>query len=555
MANKMTNEQFIKKAQTVHGHKYDYSKVNYVRSSAKIELLCESHGVFWQTPNAHLAGKGCPECGKLSGASKVASSNEQFLEKANKMHNDKYSYLSEYKNNATKIKISCPEHGEFWQTPKNHLIGRGCSKCARNTMKSKTMKQNNDFVEEAMEIHCGKYEYLTKYDGSKTKIKMLCPEHGEFWQMPHNHLRGKGCSKCGKDTGALKITKSNEEFIKEVISVHGHKYRYLSEYQNTATKIKISCPEHGEFWQTPNAHLVGKGCQECAFGNETSVSEVELLNEIKTMFPNDTILSGDRKIINPLELDIYVPSLNLAIEFNGNYWHSYPKKPKTYHTEKSRICEDKGIRLIHIYEYQWNNLETREKFLKMIKSIGGFHKRVFARKCAMEFVEKDDERKFLEENHLQGYNSSTFNLGLYHKSDLIQMISFINRGNSQFEIQRLCTKTGYSVIGGAEKLFKHSMSHLLKYDCKTLISYSDRGVFTGNVYERLGMIRLEPTEPNYIWFKGNKILSRQQCQKHKLVKMGYDENLSETDIMKHRGYKRIFNSGNHKFEMVIQKRL
>ena len=186
----MNTEEFILKARKVHGNKYDYSKVNYQKPTTKICILCPEHGEFWQTPNAHLNGQGCPKCDKSFKLTK-----EEFIKKAIEVHGNKYDYSKVgYKNSMTKVCIICPEHGEFWQTPNNHLRGKGCKKCTKLHKLT-----TEEFIERAKEIHGNKYDYSkVNYTGIHDKICIICPEHGEFWQIASNHLKGYGCKECNK---------------------------------------------------------------------------------------------------------------------------------------------------------------------------------------------------------------------------------------------------------------------------------------------------------------------------------------------------------------------
>jgi superfamily II DNA or RNA helicase len=187
MSRKLTTEEFIKRAKEVHGDKYDYSKVEYKSAKEKVCIICPLHGEFWQIPSNHLHGYGCPKC---SGKNRTT---EDFIAEARKIHGDKYDYSKvEYVNTKTKVCIICPEHGEFWQNPCDHLIGKGCPKCS-GVNKSNT----EEFVKKAKEIHGDKYDYSKVfYINNKTKVCIICTEHGEFWQTPINHLNGQGCPIC-----------------------------------------------------------------------------------------------------------------------------------------------------------------------------------------------------------------------------------------------------------------------------------------------------------------------------------------------------------------------
>lgn len=190
-----TKEEFIKKACEKHGDKYDYSKVNYVNKRTKVCIICREHGEFWQTPNSHLQGCGCPKCANENKGGYCRSSKEDFIKKARKVHGNKYDYTKvEYVNNYTKVCIICPEHGEFWQTPHSHTQGNGCQKCS-----GKYSPTKEEWIASVRKVHGYKYDYSkVDYVNSATKVCIICPEpeHGEFWQTPHSHLRGQGCPKC-----------------------------------------------------------------------------------------------------------------------------------------------------------------------------------------------------------------------------------------------------------------------------------------------------------------------------------------------------------------------
>ena len=263
MPKRLTTEEFISKAREVHGDKYDYSKTVYVDAATKVCIICPEHGEFFQLPHHHLKGHGCKKCAFELVAEKAKKSVDEFLLKAKEIHGDKYDYSKVlYKNSLTKVCIVCPEHGEFWQTPANHLQGQGCPKCLGKN------KSTEDFISEAKKVHGDKYDYSkTKYKGAGEKVCIICPKHGEFWQIPSSHLRGSGCPECGKERSAeLQHAKmpTTEEFVAHLVSIYGNKYDFSKvDYKGNKTKVCIICPEHGEFWKTPSALLAGQGCPRC----------------------------------------------------------------------------------------------------------------------------------------------------------------------------------------------------------------------------------------------------------------------------------------------------
>lgn len=191
---------------------------------------------------------------------------EDFLARVKELWgNDKnrvnYDYSQvDYVNMHTKVKIICPIHGSFEQTPINHLHGQGCPKCAGKVMGTE------DFIKKARLKHKDKYDYSkVEYKGAFEKVLIKCNNCGhEFLQTPNNHLMGQNCPECARNK--KKTTKS---FIKEARAVHGRwHYGYeKTNYVNAFTKIIITCRKHGDFLQTPNHHLMGQGCPECKLEN------------------------------------------------------------------------------------------------------------------------------------------------------------------------------------------------------------------------------------------------------------------------------------------------
>ena len=248
---KSNTQEFIIKAKSVYGDSYDYSKVDYQGNKTKVCIICPEHGEWWVTPNNFLRGSRCPGC---FGTPK--HTKEEFIAMARKIHGEKYDYSRvEYDGLKNKVTIICPEHGEFSQSAAVHLNGAGCpacSNCARIT--------KEEFIKRSNEAHSIKYDYSkVEFGNSTEKVCIICPEHGEFWQTLGYHMRGGNCPKC---VGGARLTK--EYFIEKSKEVHKNKYDYSKvDYKNYTTKVCIVCPEHGEFWQTPNAHLFGAGCPVC----------------------------------------------------------------------------------------------------------------------------------------------------------------------------------------------------------------------------------------------------------------------------------------------------
>ena len=211
MAKKLSKEEFIKKAKLVHCNKYDYSKVEYINTRTKVCIICPEHGEFWQTPHSHINKRGCPICWKLRKSKNMTLTNDEFIKKAKQTHGDKYDYSKvEYINTRTKVCIICPEHGEFWQIPNIHIRGSECPKCVNQYHQT-----TEEFIEKAKKIHGNKYDYSkVNYKSKQKSIIISCPIHGEFSQLPQNHLRGSGCPKC-----AVKKNLSEQKLYNFLLSI------------------------------------------------------------------------------------------------------------------------------------------------------------------------------------------------------------------------------------------------------------------------------------------------------------------------------------------------
>lgn len=261
MAKRVTTADFVKRAREVHGDRYDYSKVAYVAAIKDVTIICREHGEFLQRPANHTTGHGCHECG-----GNKPLKLEQFIERANKIHDGRYDYSHvELGNVDTKVEIVCPDHGSFFQRPASHLKGFKCSKCGRVSTAGKLGHSIDRFLEDAERAHGDRYEYSeVEYFNALTNVTIICPDHGKFDQKPANHIRGVGCPVCGTERAAAMRVRSTEEFVFDARVVHGDRYEYSNvDYISSHEKVEIICEEHGSFWQLPPNHLKS-GCPGCA---------------------------------------------------------------------------------------------------------------------------------------------------------------------------------------------------------------------------------------------------------------------------------------------------
>ena len=291
----MKNERFISKATQVHGDKYSYDLVEYVNNRTYVKIICPTHGVFEQTPEKHLLGQSCKQCSK-----RPTWTLKDFLLKAEEIYGDKYDYNKVSFTKVTdKITIVCPAHGEFIQQVNVHLKGKGCRQCGFETISSKLTKSTQDFILKAKQVHGDKYDYSkTVYTNGKTDVIVTCPIHGDFTIRPSNHLTLKrgcnvGCSKQACDH----TRKDSEYFLKRAKEVHGDKFDYsLVEYEGAHKKVKIICPVHGMFEQLPSNHYK-YDCLKCSRDKS-----IELLKEQENSFSK----SGFKSLAKGFDCIFYI---------------------------------------------------------------------------------------------------------------------------------------------------------------------------------------------------------------------------------------------------------
>ena len=484
---------FIGKAIKKHGNKYDYSKVEYVNSQTKVCIICPEHGEFWQTPSAHVRGNACPTCSRKK-QGKHSVTTENIIERFNICHENKYSYNKTiYKDADTKICVTCPVHGDFYILPFNHLNGQGCPKC-----KGRNLTQD-DVIAKFKETHKDKYDYSKViFSKMKEKVCIICPEHGEFWQTPQKHINGQGCPKCGIKKRSENSVLDNETFIKRANIIHNNKYYYdLLYFKNLHSKIKINCPKHGYFEQIAYDHLQGHGCPAC--GQQISNAENKITEYLKEL--GLSIETRVRNIIYPYELDIYIPSKYIAIEYNGLRWHSEQfKEDKNYHIRKTELCEKQGIRLIHIFEDEW--IEHSEKVKSKLRQIFGYNKgllKVSARKCTIQPIDNTLSCDFLGKNHIQGFSKSSIYLGCFYNNELVGVMSFKReqKDSDKWELTRFATDINKHCVGVGGKLFKYFIRN---YNPSEVKSFADRRWTldkNNNLYTKLGFKLDSILKPDY----------------------------------------------------------
>jgi hypothetical protein len=269
---KLTTDEWIQRAKSTHGSRYDYSKVIYNGQRQKVVIVCLKHGDFSQIPEYHSGrGIGCPKCGTESMKEKQSLDLDKVIERAKEVHGDYYDYsLVNYVNTKTPVTIICPKHGKFEQTIDSHIGKKsGCKKCGKERSAEKQRgipreykgkrTTTEEFIARAKARHGEKYDYSrTVFKGDKIKVEIGCPIHGFFWQDPRNHTHKGGCGFCG----GRRMTQ--EMYVQNVRELHGDVYDYSKiVYEKSGRKILVGCKIHGDFEIKASHFSQGHGCASC----------------------------------------------------------------------------------------------------------------------------------------------------------------------------------------------------------------------------------------------------------------------------------------------------
>lgn len=476
---------------------------------------------------------------------KIKWTTEKFVEKAKEIHCNFYDYSNTvYVKYKQKVKITCPIHGDFEQTPSHHLNGEGCPKC--RYLKSASSKRRNleNVISLANEKHNSKYDYslITEYKNDRIKYPIICNKHGVFYQSFNNHIcANQGCPICGKDKNAELKRYSTEDFIKLANNIHDNFYSYdKTNYVSSDKKVIITCPKHGDFEQKPSNHINGQGCPKCFILK--SHIENEVLTYVKSLTTNE-VIENDRSVLNGKEIDIYLPQNKIGIEINGLIWHSekFDIEP-SYHLEKTKQCLLNCIKLIHIFEDEWNTKKNVIKSrLKNLLQQNDY--KIYARCCEIKEVKCNESNLFLEENHTIGSTKSKIRYGLYFNDELVCLMTFnkIKNKNNSFELLRFCCKLDTSVIGGASKLFNHFIK---THKPNEIISYVDIRWPIGKLYDILGFTLYKEIKPNYYYVINKKRYNRFAFRKDILVnKYNCPKEMSAHEFCLSKKWYRIYDCG------------
>ena len=329
------------------------------------------------------------------------------------------------------------------------------------------------------------------------------------------------------------------------------------EQYNSGGKLPVRCKKCGFNWEVTKSTSISKPtCSRCV-PKRKHKTQTSIFNYIYEHVNGGVSVQENVRGVISGELDIYVPEMRFAVEYDGLINHSYgPSKIKhfnfkyidqKYHVKKTQECEQLGIDLWHIFENEYLDQTKRKIWMSKINTKLGKARKIYARQCTIKEPSPAETREFFTRTHLQGNCTSTVKLGLYHEDVLVSCMTFRKHPKYEWEIARFSSELNTVVVGAASKLLRHFE---LRYKPSSLLSFANRRWSTGSLYEKLGFDLVSTTAPNYFYFKENEniLYPREKFQKHKLVHLdGFDPQKSERQNMFALGYRVIFDSGNKKY--------
>ena len=422
--------------------------------------------------------------------------------------------------------------------------------------------QSDMYIDEVVKTNNEKYgtDYYTQSDEYKERVKKSnLDKYGYEWYYQSDDFKKKskitnidryGEEHYSKSIEYREYTKSdkfkNLRLNERIKFYFDRGFEFISSEKIGHVKLKnIICGHEFDIHPTNLQRRMLYNITVCTVCNpinsHQSGQELNVIDWIKTL--NIDVITQTKEIINPYELDMFIPTKNIAIEYNGLYWHSEIYKDNNYHLNKMLRCDEKNIDLIQIWEDDW--IYRQDIIKSIIKNrLGLVENKIYARKCYIsEIVDRQTVVDFFNKNHIQGITSYKIAVGLFYNDNLVSCMLF-HKPKKEIELVRFANLINCVVIGSASRLFKYYMN---KYVPDFVVSFADRSIFNGGLYKELGFNFEHRTDPNYWWVIGDIRRHKFNYTKAKLVKSGFDPDLSESKIMRNEGHFKIFGVGLDKY--------
>jgi len=543
---KGTTETFKKEVYKLVGT--DYTVLGtYVNNNTELDIKHKCGEIYPIIPARFKKGQQrCKTC-------LAKEKDEKFKQKVYDLVGGEYLPVTPFTKYNEPVEMLHSVCGETFPTTPHAFITGGvrCKICGAYTTER--------FKKDVYALVGDEYTVLGEYVNTDTLIAMRHNTCGKDldYITPHSFKQGVRC----KDCRLVERTFTQEQFEKQVYDLVGDEYTVLGKYVNASVSIKMMHNTCGHDYPVLPHHFTSRmhRCPKCSKIKGYSDDEKEIIEFIKSFYTG-TIIENDRTILNGKELDIYLPEKNIAIEFDGLYWHSEKMlSDKNYHLNKTIACKQKGIQLIHVFEDEWNFKQDIVK--SKLKHILGCSKelpKIRASKCFIAELNASDKNQFLNENHIQGEDKANVKLGLWYpindeENRLVAVMTFCKprftkKGKYDYELSRFATDIEFQVYGAFDKLFGYFKEN---YEWKSIITYADRRWSKGGLYESTGFVLDDISKPGYSYTDFVTRETRFNFQKHKLKKLFpeiYDDNLTEFQIMDKTKYCRIWDCGNYDYK-------
>lgn len=590
-----TAEEFVEDLKKIHNNKnYDYSLAEYKSNKGKVKIICKEkdvlgneHGLFEMRASHLLNGHGCPKC-----AHRYMTTDE-WIAYARLKHGDKYDYSkSKYSGERGMVEIICPVHGSFFQAGGSHLSGCGCPKCNGGVKYT-----NDDFLRVAKTVHGEKYDYSeVSYVSAKVPVKIICKRHGIFEQTPDQHLRGQGCPKC-KSSKLEAILMS--EFSKNSIRYDYQVYiddsdKRTLDFYLTDYNVYVECQGEQHFMDVDfnGKHLLNHSSQlendidkyerVKSIGSDIIYFTLPNLFRNKNIKPDYEFYNDKHLFLSSKELIGYILGLKKCrrVDILSEFWNdmiaidnSVIRKNNMFEFGNKRFFFDEieenasntlsnrrksfsrgGYEIYTIFEDEYIN--HREIVIDKIKHVLGKNSknnRIFGRACSIKEIDKSESGTFLNKYHIQGASNASVYIGAFFNGKLIAVMTFINEGNNNWNLNRFASDTNYVCCGVGGKMFKW---FLRNYNPGTIKSFADRRWTPNendNLYIKLGFKYDSRTSSDYRYFKDGDIERLHKFNFRKATlnrKYGLPLTMTETEMTKSLGYHKIFDSGLLKYIYV-----
>lgn len=528
------------------GYFFDTTKSG---SSFKATWKCDL-GHKWEATVYSRAkeNKGCPYCSGskiLKGFNDLSTTHPKI---AKEWHPTKNLYLSVYDvSKGSKKKVwwlgAC---GHEWEMIIKNKVSfdRGCVYCKGK----KTLAGFNDLSTTHPEI----IEYWnfprntsvsiqSVSKGSDQVVWWVCNKGHEWEARVSSYVSGKRCPYCSGQKVLVSFNGFSNPFLLKEWNYFKNVLPPESFTEGSNKKVWWIC-DKGHEWEARicDRTLQNKGCKNCV--NATSMKETELQSWLQKQIP---IISNSRSILRSKELDIFVPSKNIAIEFNGLYWHNEKHKNKEYHYDKWKECKNKNIQLIQIWEDDYKN-KTELVHRMLMHKLGLNEKRIYARKTFIQEISQKEATSFLNENHIQGSISGSIRVGLFDvEKQLVSVALFKNEKEKTLSLIRFATSQ--SVVGGFTKILNYVEK---KFKPSSIITFSDNTVSDGGLYENNGFIAAKELKPDYMYVVKGKRVHKFNYRLKRFREdpaLQFEEGLSERQLAILNNIPRVWDAGKIKW--------